>query len=376
MLNENVKKIGEAGSIKINQMVYDLRREGRDVVVLSLGEAFFDIPMFDFGALDFNRGYHYSDTRGFPALREKISSFYDSQYGVKSDPAKNILISTGSKACVYFSILAAINPGEEVMIQEPYWVSYPEQTRLCQGVTKVVPYWIKGAGFAEYFTPKTRLVILNNPNNPAGSLYTPEDLKIIYDLCKKHGAYLLVDEAYSDFCLDGGFKSAGLLDKTFSNLIVVNSLSKNMGMSGWRLGYMFSNPEFIYQVLKINQHLITCAPTILQQYIERYFDDILKCTLPQVSEVVKKRAVIAKYMDSIDLKYIAGSTTFYFFVDISKCGKKSVDFAEWLMREYSIAVVPGSCYGESTDGFVRIGVGTEPVERIQSALNIIRRSWK
>jgi aspartate/methionine/tyrosine aminotransferase len=374
MYSDLVKSIGEAGSIRINQMVYDKRREGIDVVVLSLGEAFFDIPMFDWGAIDFVKGYHYSDTRGIPKLREKIAQYYSSRYSVDCDPNKHILISAGSKIIVYMSILATINPGDEVIIQEPYWVSYPEQVQLCRGVTKVVPYWVKAEDFKNYFTPKTKLVILNNPNNPAGSVYSKEDLQSIHALCKANDAHLMVDEAYSDFCLKREFTSAGTLHKDFENVIVVNSLSKNMGMSGWRVGYMIAHEKLIYDVLRLNQHLITCAPTVLLQYCEQYFDEILETTLPQVREVVAKRNRIAQYMDSIGLKYLKGASTFYFFVDIAGSGKTSWQFAEWLLDEHSIAVVPGSFYGESTDGFVRVGVGTESEERIRNALMTIKSS--
>lgn len=372
MFSDLMKQIGEAGSIRINQTVYDKRRQGVDVIVLSLGEAFFDIPMFDFSAIDFVKGYHYSDTKGLPKLREKIAKYYGAKYRVQVNPDRQLLISAGSKIVMYMVLLATINPGDEVLIQEPYWVSYPEQILLCRGIPKVIPYWVKGEEFKEYFTPNTKMVILNNPNNPAGSIYPPESLRFIHDLCRKNGAHLVVDEAYSDFCLSRDFHSAGLLHPDFENVAVVNSLSKNMGMSGWRIGYVIAHEALIYQILKLNQHLITCAPTVLLDYCEKFFDRIIEVTLPQVREVVVKRNLIAQYMNTIGLKYLEGASTFYFFVNIETSKKSSIEFAEWLLSEHDIAVVPGVFYGESTDGFIRVGVGTESEERIRNALMTIR----
>ena len=194
----------------------------------------------------------------------------------------------------------------------------------------------------------------------------------LIEIAKDNNLHLLIDEAYSDFILDNSFTSIGSIDPEFSYCIIINSLSKNMGMSGWRIGYVISNPEVINNIEKMNQHLITCAPTLLMQYCEKYFEDILKHTLPQVREVVEKRERIQKYMDLVALKHLPGSSTFYFFIDISHSGLISTDFALQLLNLYNIAVVPGSFYGKSTEFFVRVGIGAEPDERIKDALKVIK----
>jgi aspartate/methionine/tyrosine aminotransferase len=367
-----VDSISQAGSIRINQQVADLKAAGRDVTVLSLGEAMFDIPMFDFGKLDFARGYHYSDSRGVPALRTRIADYYAERYGVSASPDRNVLVSTGSKTCIYLALLALLSPGDEVLVQEPYWLSYPAQVKLAGGVPVAIPHWTLPSGFEEYFTPKTKVVILNNPNNPAGSVLSEKSLRHILGLCRKHGATLLVDEAYSDFCLDGSFVSSGRVDETFENLVIVNSLSKNMGMSGWRLGYILAREGLLEDMLKLNQHLITCAPTVLQMYCDIYFEDIRRAVEPQVRAVVEKRARLREKIDGLGLRVMDGASTFYFMVDIKAAALDSETYAERLLRERSIAVVPGRYYGASTDGFVRVGIGTEPAARIEAALEQIR----
>jgi len=367
-----VDSISQAGSIRINQQVADLRGEGRDVTVLSLGEAMFDIPMFDFGKLDFASGYHYSDSRGVPSLRRRITDYYAERYGVSVSPDRNVLVSTGSKTCIYLALLALLSPGDEVLVQEPYWLSYPAQVKLAGGAPKAIPHWTRASGFEEHFTPKTKVVILNNPNNPAGSVLSEKSLGHILGLCRKHGATLLVDEAYSDFCLDGSFVSSGRVDEALENLVIVNSLSKNMGMSGWRLGYVLAHERLLEDILKLNQHLVTCAPTVLQMYCDTYFEDIRRCVEPQVRAVVEKRERVRQMIDGLGLRAMYGASTFYFMVDIKASGLGSERYAERLLRERSIAVVPGGYYGASTDGFVRLGIGTEPTERIEAALEQIR----
>jgi len=369
-----VDGISQAGSIRINQEVADLRRAGKDVTVLSLGEAFFDIPMFDLGKLDFTLGYHYSDSRGIPSLRRRITDYYAERYGVKADPDRNALVSTGSKTCIYLALLALLAPGDEVLVQEPYWLSYPAQVRLAGGVPVAIPHWTQAAGFEEWFTPRTKVVILNNPNNPAGSVWSEGALSHVLALCRRHGATLLVDEAYSDFCLDGSFVSGGRVDPSLENVVVVNSLSKNMGMSGWRLGYVLTHERLLEDILKVNQHLITCAPTLLQMYCDTYFEDIRRCVAPQVRAVVEKRERLRGAMDRLGLRVMNGSSTFYFMVDIKASGLDSETYAERLLRERSIAVVPGRHYGASTDGFVRVGIGAEPETRIEAALAQIRQT--
>lgn len=370
-----VDRISEAGSIRINQRVADAKNAGRDVTVLSLGEAFFDIPMFDFAKVDFARGYHYSDSRGVPGLRRRITDYYLEEYGVRASPDTNVLVSTGSKTCIYLALMALLEPGDEVLVHEPYWLSYPTQVRLAGGVPVAVPHWTRPPGLKEYFSPRTKVVILNNPNNPAGSVYDFDALRYIYQMCREHGAALLVDEAYSDFCTDRSFVSSGRLDASLRDLVIVNSLSKNMGMSGWRLGYMLASDALTNDVLKLNQHLITCAPTVLQLYCEQYFSELRACVAPQIRAVVEKRERLRGVMSRLGLRVMEGASTFYFFIDIAMSGLDSEAYAERLFEDHGIAVVPGRYYGASTDRFVRIGVGTESEERIEAALVKMRASF-
>lgn len=369
-LSEKVQAIPEALSVYFNQLVYELKRKGRDTIVLSLGEAFFDIPYYDFQQLDFNKGYHYSHSRGLPELREKIAQYYQNRYQapIKAD---DIIISAGSKIIIYMAMQAIVNPGEEILIHEPAWLSYQEQARLVGAHVGFIPFDCTSEKFENYFHDHTRLLILNNPNNPAGRVYSKQALLEIYTVCRNKNIYILIDEAYSDFVLDHSFFSMANLVPSLEGVIIVNSLSKNMGMSGWRIGYAISNQAILNALLKLNQHLITCAPTVLQQYLAKYFDEILSFTLSQVSDVVEKRNRIAKRMDQIGLRYLPGNSTFYFFVKTDPYCGDIHDLALYLLLEKDICVVPGSAYGKTTTHFFRISIGAESEERIEYALRLL-----
>jgi aspartate aminotransferase/aminotransferase len=359
--------------IKYNTLVYEKQRGGEDIIVLSLGEAFFDIPLFSFENLPIQKIYHYSHSRGIPELREKLANYFFEAYDVIFDYEKEILVTAGSKIAIHMCLMTVINPGDEVIIHEPAWVSYPEQIKLCYGIPVQVPYYKSVYDFEEYITNKTRMIIINNPNKPSGKVYTLDELTFLHNLAKKHQIYILSDEAYSDFVLNQDeFISFAHLDTKKEHSIVINSISKNFGISGWRLGYLITNADLVNQVLKLNQHLVTCAPTILEYYVAKYFDNIIEITKPQINQLVKKRQEVAHYMKSISITSLPGNTTFYFFTSIKESKLSSDEFCSKLLHEYHVSTVPGIGYGKSCDKFIRISIGSENIERIKSGLNAIK----
>ena len=366
-----VEAIPEATSIRYNTLVYDLQRRKQDVIVLSLGESFFKIPLFSFAKLDYKKGYHYSHSRGVSELRHKISKLYKKNYGVVADPETQILISAGSKVVIYMVLRSILKAADEVIVFEPAWVSYVEQIKLSHGVPMTVPYWEGVEDIEKYITSRTKIVIINNPNNPSGKVYTEAELKTLYRLARKHNLYIISDEAYSDFVAEEPFISMATFDPRKERVIVVNSLSKNMGMSGFRIGYVIANERLITPILKLNQHLITCPATLIEQYTATYLDKILSITAPQIRKVLKERAEVARYMDSIGLERLPGTGTFYFAVSIHPSHLRSEAFATELLQKHHVAVVPGIGYGKSLDSFVRVGVGTEPVARVKKGLDAI-----
>ena len=366
-----VRSISDAKSITINQKVYELQRSGHNPIIFSSGEAFFDLDLYSFNKVGVKEGFHYSDTQGIPALREKMAKFYNSSYS-SNITANEIIISPGSKFSIFAVFKTILDNSDEVLMHEPCWLSYKYQVELAGGLAKSIPYDADLKQVTKYFTQKTKILAICNPNNPAGRIYSKDEILFLKNTCQEHNVYLLVDEAYSDFTSAKFHSLYSYENGEKEGLIVVNSLSKNMGMSGWRIGYSIATQEFNSYMLKINQHLVTCAPTLLLRYTNYYFHDILKNTLPQVAEITKKRENVKRYLDEIGLNYLSGEGTFYFMIDISNFNGDDVVFSDLLLKQHRIAVVPGSAYGDSTRHFVRVGIGTETLERIFEGLRILK----
>jgi aminotransferase len=366
--------IGQALSIKYNNLVYEMKAAGRDVITLSLGEAFFDLPLPRFDELTPSGLHHYSHSRGLPELRQCLARYYQTRFGLVVDPDRELMITAGSKAAIYMALLATVEPGDEVIVPEPFWVSYPEQVRLCGGQPVMVPYDVSVLDLGRYVTPRTRAIVINNPNNPTGYVYPRHALEFLHDLADRHGLMLLFDEAYNEFVpADTDFISAGALDPDKRHTVIVNSMSKNYGISGWRIGYLIAHRQLTDQILKINQHLITCAPTILLRYLAENFDWLIGITRPQIQRAVAVRNQVCTTLSSCGITTLPGSASFYLFASLDGSVLDSDSFATRLLRESAVSVVPGIGYGESCDRFIRISVGAEPEDRVIRGIAEIRR---
>ncbi len=372
-LGQLVRSIAPALSVKYNMRVYDLQRQGKDVIVFSLGEAFFKMPPFDLTDINIEKGYHYSSSYGLPDLRKKISALYATDFNVQSDWEKEVLISAGSKPLIYMVLFAVVDPGDDVMVLEPAWVSYEEQIRLCRANPVMVPYTVEIRDLEKRLTPKTRAIIINNPNNPSGKIYSAEELKQLMDIAERRNIFVISDEAYADFVpVSEPFHSTGEFDPEKKRTFIINSLSKSMGLSGWRIGYVIAHHDYIEQLLKLNQHLITCTATLLQQYLAKHFDVLSQSAKNQIGELLEKRTWAAETMREIGLEFMPGNGTFYFMVSIGSSRLSSDEFATGLLEEHLVATVPGRGYGASVDRFLRVAIGTESKERLIKGFTAIR----
>jgi len=372
-IRDELTRVVSASSIQINDLVYQKQRRGIDVITLSLGEAFFQYPFPSISQDDFHRGMHYSDSRGTPELREKLANYYNNQYGSRINPETEIVISAGSKILIFMAMFVGSQRGQEIIIHEPGWLSYHEQALLAGLNPTYAPYDANIDELCQMISKNTAMIILNNPNNPAGRLYSHTEIAAVYHYCSQRNVYLLLDESYSDFAPKPDFASLATIAPDLDGALIINSLSKNLGLSGWRIGYLLAAEDFLAQVLKLNQHLITCAPTMLANYCAKHFDEMIVHTRTQINQIKSKRTRVTAMLNDMQLKVLPGSTTFYFFVSIGEFPGTDVDFAKILLDQDNISVVPGSSYGASTGRFVRISFGTESDERIKIALTAIAR---
>lgn len=367
--SKDIELIKPPISVSINDKVYELKRKNKKITTLSLGEAYFNIPYFEFDNLDFPDVYHYSHSRGIIELRILLSNYFKEYYGIKFEPESQIMITAGSKIAVYMTLKSLANKNDQVLIPEPAWVSYSEQVKLTGAKPIGIPIKETVLNWDKYINTKTKIIIINNPNNPTGKIYSLKELSHIYELAKKNNCYILSDEAYSEFCSKkDSFVSIGNLDTKLERSVLINSISKNYGISGWRIGYAISSHKIIDRLVKINQHLITCAPTILTHYISKHFYEIIQETRPQIKKLIEMRYRLQKYMNKIGLIYISGKATFYFFINISKSRKSSTKFCEELLHKHNISTVPGIGYGKSCNKYIRLSFGSESEYKIKKAL--------
>lgn len=371
--SDKVLAIGPATSIEINESVYRLKNEGRSPIILSYGEAPFQFDdTFNFENTDFNAGAHYSDSRGVLHFREKLRDYYLTEYKAALS-IDNFMVTAGSKIGSYIALQTMLNDGDGILLHEPSWVSYQEHAKLCNSSITFMPYRAEVKDFVNYFGSNIKVLILNNPNNPRGLLYTEQEIRDCATMCKNHNAYLLVDESYSDFIGEGNFFSVAKLIHEFDNVVALNSVSKNFGLSGWRVGYLISNKNFLDFAGRINRHLITCAPTILQNYLAVNFDKLLYSTRIQLLDLMSKRKKVKKILDRLDIKYLSGSSTFYFFLDVRKYSIEAKTFCLDLLQTENVAIIPGNAYGNNLKDFLRISFGVESIERIEAGLLIMLR---
>lgn len=364
--------IKKAMSIYFNELVYELKRQNVDITTLSLGEAFFEIEKPNFDKYDVEELIHYTSSRGHPKLLQTLQKYYSTVHKADLD-ANEIMVTAGSKIAIYMTMLHCITSTKnKVAILEPAWLSYVEQVRLAAG--EPVNFGLKTSSqqILDELTDEYCCVIINNPNNPRGNRYDEAELRKLFSECAKFNIKVIIDEAYSEFVPDAlEFISSAKLIHEYNNIITVSSLSKNMGMSGFRIGYLVSNIDTVNAIVKYNQHLITCAPTILQVYIADKFFEIMEATTPQIATLINKREAVVEYCRSIGLNVLSGDSTFYLMVEIPSIDNV-FDFSMHLLLDDYLSVVPGQAYGESCQNYVRVSIGTESVPRIKKAMEIIK----
>lgn len=364
--------VSEASSIKMNNRIYEMKASGHDVITLSLGEAFFDIPLPTFEGLPEGKIHHYSHSRGIPLLREKLAKYHELGSGAPVDPEREILVTAGSKAAIFMTLFALLERGDEVIIPEPLWVSYPDQVRLVGALPVMTPWYESFQDLTARITSHTRAIVVNNPQNPTGRRFDANEMMTLHEIAERHGLFLLADEAYHEFVPPGERSISALeYDALKSHTIVCNSMSKNYGISGWRIGYLIAEGRVVNQVLKLQQHLVTCAPTILCYYLAEHFETILTRTKPQIQRVVELRNRMSELLADEGVICLPGDATFYLFASLGESKLRSDDFSSELLSRYGVGVVPGVGYGASCDHFIRISVGTESEARLTDGLHAV-----
>jgi aspartate aminotransferase len=354
-------------TLAIDSKAKQMKAEGQDVVGFGAGEPDFDTPQHikDAAIQALNQGFtKYTPSSGIPELRQAIADKFQRENGLNYKP-NQIIVSNGGKHSCYNVIMATCEEGDEVIIPSPYWLSYPEMVKLA-GATPVVltttdqtEFKVTPKQLRDAISTRTRLFILNSPSNPTGSVYTPDEIKALGDICVEKGVLIMSDEIYEHLLYDGAkHQSVASFSKAhYDHTIVVHGFAKAWSMTGWRLGFLAA-PEPIARAIDAIQSHSTSNPTSFAQK-----GAVAALTGPQdhlkgwLGEYASRRTYAWTKLNSIPrISCVNSKGAFYLFPNISKLGLKSADFCARLLETEKVAAVPGIAFG--ADDYLRISYAT------------------
>lgn len=363
---------------------FDVAAQMENVISLGVGEPDFITPwsIRDETIASIEEGYtSYTANPGLLELRQEISNYLKNRFNIEYDPKNQIIVTIGASQALDLAFRAILNPGEEVLIIEPAFVSYPALVTLAGGKPvqvgtkaengfKVTPEQIE-----EALTPNTKAILICSPNNPTGTFLNKDDLTKIAEVAIKHNLVVITDEIYAELTYDEDYVSMASLPGMYERTITINGFSKAFAMTGWRLGYVAAPEALIQAMLKIHQYTTMCAPHMLQHGAI----EALRNGKDQVEEMKRsyrrRRNYIVSSLNEIGLECHTPGGAFYVFPSIKNTGLTSQEFAEQLLIKERVAVVPGSAFGESGEGYIRCSYATS-MEQLQEAIIRIDRFLK
>jgi aspartate aminotransferase len=382
MFNPHLKEVKKSATLKITSLTKKLIKEKKDAVNFAAGELDFDTPSFvkEKAIEAIKEGFtKYTPSTGILELKEKIAEKLKKENKIMVGP-ENIIITTGAKFAVFVGIFSLLEENQEVIIPSPYWVSYPEMVKLAGGKIKFLPtrrendFKIDLDDLKKAITPKTKLLILNYPNNPTGQTYSYEELKNIYEFLKDKNIFVISDEIYEKLVYDGiSHTSFSSFPDALEFTLMVDGFSKTFSMTGWRLGYLVAKEEIIQQASKIVDHTTSCAVSISQKAA------LVSLEHPEWIEKIRRefeerRDLIFEGLSNCEkIKPLKPQGTFYLFCDITDTGFNSFDFCSQLLEKYLVSCIPGEPFGQ--DNFIRISFSTSK-EQIKKGIERIREFLK
>lgn len=356
------KKIVEIEPSGIRRF-FDMVSEMPDAISLGVGEPDFDTPwrIREEGIYSLERGRtFYTSNAGLKELKEEISKYLQRKIQVAYDPGSEIIVTVGGSEGIDIALRAMLDPGDEVLLPQPSYVSYLPCTILADGVPVVIPlkeeneFKLTAEELEAAITPRSKILVLPYPNNPTGAIMTREDLEPISEVVKKHDLYVLSDEIYSELTYKYDHVSIASLPQMRDRTLVINGFSKGFAMTGWRLGYICAQKRIAEQMLKIHQFAIMCAPTN-SQYAA--IEGLRNCE-DEVQEMRtaynQRRRYLLHEFERMGLQCFEPFGAFYVFPCIKEFGMTSEEFATRLLDEEKVAAVPGTAFGACGEGFLRV----------------------
>jgi aspartate aminotransferase len=362
--SENVTRIDTSGIRKIFEAA------GSDAINLGLGQPDFDTPGHIKAAAikAINEGFTgYTAGTGIPELREALSSKFREENGFSVSP-EEIIVTSGASEALTIALAALLNPGDEVLISNPGFVSYNALTEILNGKAVSVPLaedlTMKPETVLEKITPKTRAIVLNSPSNPTGAVASRADIRALAEIANDHNITIISDEVYEYFIYEGEHVSPASYS---DNVITVNATSKSYAMTGWRLGYVAARKDYIGQMLKVHQYIQACANSISQKAAYAAVTGPKDSVNAMREEFRKRRDVLVKGLNELGMECALPRGAFYAFPKVSN----STEVASKMISN-GIIIVPGTAFGSEGDGYIRISYAAS-MKDIERALSIMEK---
>jgi len=379
MIDKVAEKVRQIKGSGIREF-FDIAQRMEGAISLGVGEPDFVTPwsIREAGIFSLEKGYtSYTSNWGLLELREALSDAIYKESGVYYEPEGEILITTGVSEAFDLAIRALVNPGDEVILHEPSYVSYKSCTVFAGGTPVCIAtgvedeFKLRADKLEENITERTKAIILSYPNNPTGATLSRKDLEEIADVVNEHDLLVISDEIYGKLTYEGTHVCFSSLNGMQERTVLLNGFSKAYAMTGWRLGYATGNKEIIEAMMKIHQYVMMCAPITAQMAAM----EALKCENEverMVSEYNRRRRLMVDELNNLGLECFEPKGAFYAFPSIETTGLTSEEFARRLLMEEKVVVIPGSVFGSCGEGFVRCAYAVSQYE-IKEALERIER---
>lgn len=376
--SDRVRRLKPSGIRKF----FDIAATMDNVISLGIGEPDFDSPpsVIEAGIRALREGQtHYTSNAGILELRQKLTAHLEMLYGVSYDPQTEALITVGGSEALYLACTALLNPGDEVIIPSPCFVSYQAQVILAEGVPVEIPclmednFDINPAAIEAAITPRTKAILLGFPNNPTGAVATYDRLLEIARIAEKHDLLVISDEIY-DRLVYGGHQHVCFpgLPEMQKRTLLLGGFSKDYAMTGWRIGYALGPQNIIQGLVRVHQFTVMSSPTIAQIAAIEALADLDEAVAMMVEEYDRRRKFVVADLNRMGLPTFEPKGAFYAFPKVGVTGLDDETFANQLLNEERVAIVPGSAFGAGGEGFCRISYATS-CEKLEEALRRIEK---
>jgi aspartate aminotransferase len=376
-----IDTLSESMTVAVSDRARELQQQGVRVVNLGGGDPDFDTPPHIVAAATeaIHKGFtHYVASRGIPELRKAIAAKFQRDNRIVYDPDSEVIVTAGGKLALYIALAAMVEPRDDVLIFDPAWVSYEPMIRMLDGVPVAVPlrpednFVLDPDALAKRITPRTRAMILNSPNNPTGRVLAAEELAAVAAAAREHAIWVLSDEIYEPIVYDGRRHISlaclpGMRDLT----VTINGMSKTYAMTGWRLGYLAAPAALCEQILKVQQHVVTCAPSFTQTAGVAALQGPQACVAEMVAEYDRRRRFMTEALNAIPgVRCPLPEGAFYLFPSVAYRGMDSNALARFLIEEAHVAVTPGAAFGRTAAQNIRLTFATSMANLRQAAARL------